>query len=65
MLTVTIDSQPVADLLAKLQKRMGNLTPAMNGGQSSTPRICPGARNRFNPRPPLLAGDARFGPCIA
>lgn len=30
MLTITVDSKPVSDMLTKLSKRMANLQPAMN-----------------------------------
>lgn len=40
MLTVTVNSKPVEDLLTKLLGRMGDLTPAMQGiGQELNSRI--------------------------
>ena len=36
-------------------------TPANTGGRCQAPRFPPGFRSRFNPRPPILAGDAGAG----
>lgn len=50
MLTVTVQSKPVDDLLTKLQARMGNLTPAMQGiGQELNSRISARFETRSDP----------------
>ena len=51
MLTVTVDSKPVTDVLTKLQKRMGNLTPAMEGiGQELNSRVSARFETRSDPQ---------------
>lgn len=51
MLTVTVDSRPVTDLLAKLQKRMADLRPAMDGiGQELNSRISARFETRSDPQ---------------
>lgn len=50
MLTVTVQSKPVDDLLTKLQARMGNLIPAMQGiGQELNSRISARFETRSDP----------------
>lgn len=50
MLTITVDSQPVTDVLAKLQKRMGDLTPAMESiGQELNSRVSALFETRSDP----------------
>jgi len=50
MLTVTVQSKPVDDLLTKLLARMGNLTPAMQGiGQELNSRISARFETRSDP----------------
>ena len=50
MITVTVDSQPVADLLAKLRKRMTDLTPVMRSiGQQLETRVAGRFETRTDP----------------
>lgn len=50
MLTVTVQSKPVDDLLTKLLAHMGNLTPAMQGiGQELNSRISARFETRSDP----------------
>lgn len=50
MLTVTVNSKPVDDLLTKLLGRMGDLTPAMQGiGQELNSRISARFETRSDP----------------
>jgi phage virion morphogenesis protein len=51
MLTVTVNSQPVIDVLTKLQQRTGDLTPAMDGiGQELNSRISARFETRSDPQ---------------
>lgn len=51
MLTVTVKSKPVTDVLTKLQQRMGDLTPAMDGiGQELNSRISARFETRSDPQ---------------
>lgn len=51
MLIVKVDSQAVTDVLTKLQQRMGDLTPAMDGiGQELNGRISARFETRSDPQ---------------
>lgn len=51
MLTVTVDSKPVTDVLNKLQKRMADLTPVMDDiGQALESRISARFETRSDPQ---------------
>ena len=50
MLTVTVDSKPVTDVLNKLQKRMADLTPVMDSiGQELNSRVSARFETRSDP----------------
>ena len=50
MLTVTVDSKPVTDVLTKLQKRMADLTPVMDSiGQELNSRVSARFETRSDP----------------